>query len=202
MEAPANSVWRWWLVGGAGRSVGIIWWFGALAADDAEHIVRLAPAAALWLSKIVWGLAALHWERATTAGSDTTSQSTASAIASQAFPAMCAIIMTTCAWGALWVPPEIRLGFSAEETQEIDSVVSAVSVEVVASVAFGIFLGGITISAPEFLYFAGLLRCSWPPDPVPGLEAQHAADLVEKVRLILSFTHIWMTNTVRTGSST
>ena len=37
--------------------LGIMWWVAAVYSSDKVHISRLAPAASLWIAKVLWKLA-------------------------------------------------------------------------------------------------------------------------------------------------
>ena len=181
--APSHEpmVWRWWLVGGAGRSLSILWFYEAVYAGDTVHSTRLAPAASLWMAKLLWGVASR--------ANDTAERgpSTAVAILEQLTPVCCMGLCTLLTWWEYGTPEELTvesLGLPLLEGGTIshEQRVSAAAAELVASAVFGVFLGLLAVVAPVIFHSVGLLQSAWPPDPVPGLEAQHLADLAEKVR--------------------
>jgi hypothetical protein len=183
-------------LGGLIRLLGIVWWVEAVWAGDHVHVARLAPAAALWLAKLVW--AALVAAAVRRGGGGTTPQqaegrrplSPVASILEQLTPSCCVCACTYYAWSS-HVPAEL-LGdtwwrqrwpqFAAGAGGGDEPVAAAAAAELSASVLLGVLLALLAIAAPSLYHRAGLLQSAWPPDPVPGLEEYHAADLAEKVR--------------------
>ena len=172
-------------VGSICRLLGIIWWVQAMHAGDGIHSSRLAPAAALWASKVVWGLvdAMIRGQQAALKAEVGAHLPPAAAILEQCLPVACAAVAVYVAWVLHPIPEELgyaRLAAVITDDQELHESAAAAAGELAASFAVGVALALVAMGAPLLLQRAGVLKSAWPADPVAGLERQHMAILAEK----------------------
>ena len=174
-------------VGSICRLLGIVWWLQAMHAGDGIHSSRLAPAAALWMAKVGWGLvdSAVRGQQAALKADVGAHLPPAAAILEQSLPVVCATVAVYVAWVLHPVPKELgyeRLAAVLTDDQQLHESAAAAARELAASVGVGVALALFAIGAPVMLQRAGVLTHSWPADPVKGLERQHLASLAEKAR--------------------
>jgi len=174
-------------VGSICRLLGIVWWLQAMHAGDGIHSSRLAPAAALWMAKVAWGLvdSVIRGQRAALKADVGAHLPPAAAILEQCLPVACAAVAVYVAWVLHPIPKELgyeRLAAVLTEDQQLHESAAAAAGELAASVGVGVALALFAICAPVLLQRAGVLTHSWPADPVKGLERQHLANLAEKAR--------------------
>jgi membrane protease YdiL (CAAX protease family) len=174
-------------VGSICRLLGILWWLQAMHAGDGVHSSRLAPAAALWMAKVAWGLvdSAIRGQRAALKADVGAHLPPAAAILEQCLPVACAAVAVFVAWVLHPIPQELgyaRLAAVLTDDQQLHESAAAAAGELAASFAGGVALALFAIGAPVLLQKVGVLRSSWPADPVKGLERQHLASLAEKAR--------------------
>lgn len=174
-------------VGSICRLLGIVWWLQAMHAGDGIHSSRLAPAAALWMAKVAWGLvdSFIRGQRAALKADIGAHLPPAAAILEQCLPVACAAVAVYVAWVLHPIPRELgydRLAAVLTDDQELHESAAAAAGELAASVGVGVALALFAICAPVLLQRTGVLTHSWPADPVKGLERQHLASLAEKAR--------------------
>jgi membrane protease YdiL (CAAX protease family) len=174
-------------VGSICRLLGIVWWLQAMHAGDGIHSSRLAPAAALWMAKLAWGLmdSVIRGQQAALKADVGAHLPPAAAILEQFLPVACAGVAVYIAWVLHPIPKELgyeRLAVVLTDDQQLHESAAAAAGELAASVGVGFALAVFAICAPVLLQRAGVLTHSWPADPVKGLERQHLASLAEKAR--------------------
>jgi hypothetical protein len=110
------------LLGAACRLVGMVWGVYSLASGDWAHSARLAPAAALWFSKMAWGLVDAALRGADVALGDMAAPppDIKLAVLQQALPVAGVLAGTAIAWRAHGVPTELTYASLAGALPEQD----------------------------------------------------------------------------------